>query len=1151
MFIKSNALSLKLTNKMKQSQTNLQKTIEKLSTGQRINQAADDASGLAISQKLLALKRGSHQAIQNVQNAGSLVQVADGAMQEMTNILQRIRELSIRAMNGTYTEVEAGNSNSTADTLIIQNEVDKLKKNLNDIVKNTEFNTKKLLTNTAHGEYIYEQRSASTNIQLKQTSQIHAVDLDYNNVGYNKIGPESKTINHTYTNTPSISSVSTSTESYNGSTIMDTKPRFSTDGQSILFSSSRVGGEYVIPVDASIDPVVNTDVTPVSQKVKTDDGLMRLTSIGSTLTLEKRTSSTSGYWVDVQSFNYNHNDGNAGYSFSPNIDADGNTSFVYADNKGNIQKVEVNVNNQTVTNGPVGVIPSTDELNIPAANQTITLPTSPDLYRMDDPNASFQIEKWNDDGARKLTYWDGNNTPPSGGYYTVNGNTVTFFGDAIIGNETVDDAQDFYKFSYVSDTFQDNVYSTSIPSGAEVYNMHGETGPRSLNISIGGSVITKAQLLASRPTDVEGTTGVYVDGANGKIEFYGDLRPAYNQTVTIEYMADADGRNQIQTFDILSNIDTYNLTDPDLSSNRSLRVYVDGTEIKYEGTNGYTYENGRICLHGDARTDISANPSVQIEYVSDRSYSNTSKDVYGIPLNSDSPQIYNLGSTTSPNSIRVYRNGTEEIAYLNVEGFQYNQGTNTIELYGESRPGINDTYTIQMVASTGDVSQTDDKVEVPLYLSPETYGTPNPTTFRVLVDGNEIDYDSTKANGYYYNSGTNRIEIYGAARPDADNTSDPDVEVYYAYESPYEAVGNDSYDFGLAPNTLDYGVDSQTEPRSIRVYQNGAEVPYDVDNGFTYDAELNRVSLHGNYRPNKNNNTGDYKVYSITADDLTKSVPQGSYIYKVEMNGQEIQEAQDAAGDGYSYNGSQVEIIGNVRPDVTSSTNGVTLNVHYFDPGSLEIGLNEDMPNDYFHNYCDHETGGGFMDAEIDPNSLNVSLNGNTLNSNQYVLQGNKVVLKQDKITLNTGGNTLSVDYRARQATGFEPNEFIFQVGANSGQNMKLEIASFDNMLQDTSIICVRTHEDASKGLEVIDNALEFVLDELGDVGAVQNSLDHISSNLSNLEENTTASLSRIQDADMAKQSMNLVKEQILAQVQQAMFAHVNQSSEQVLQLLK
>jgi flagellin-like hook-associated protein FlgL len=1135
---------------MKRTQTNLEKTIGKISTGQRIRSAANDASGLAISQKMLALTRGSHQAIRNVQDAGSLVQVADGAMQEMTDIIHRIRELAVSAMNGTNTELQEPSSSFTnVDTLLIQNEIDELKKDLNDIVHHTEFNNKKLLTNTTAGEYIYENRAVSKDIQLSQVSQTHAVDTNMNNVGYNRITPTVQTSNRNYEYSPTTSTVATVPESYIGTTVVDSKPRWSENGDSIVFSSSRDGGQYVVSIDGNMDPVENSTVTAAGQQALSSDGLMRLRSSGSSLYLERRSSTTSNSWYNVQSYgNYNENDGNEGYSFSPKVDVNGNTSFVFSDNEGNFKKVDVNISSQTVTSGPTDIIPTTDTLNIPPTNNTLTLPASPDLYRMNTADASFRIQKVNDDGARELTYWDGVSSTPTGGYYTVSGGAVTFYGDAIIGNETVDDAQDYYTFSYVSDSFQNDIYTASIPAGAEVYNMHGEEGPRSLNIRVGSIVVTQSQLLSTRPTDVEGTTGVYVDEVSGKIEFYGDLRPSYNESVQIEYMNDVDSRNQVQTFSMTTGIDTYNLDNPDLTTNRSLRVYVGGTEIAYDDTktNGYTYENGRLSLYGDARPDISSNPSIVIDYVYDSS--NTTKDVYGIPL-SYSPEVYNLGSSTSPNSIRVYRNSTEEIAYSDVNGFQYNETTNTIELYGTSRPGIGDTYSIQMVVPTGDASQQDGKVEVPLTHSPETYGDNGPSTFKVLVDGAEVNYDATKTNGYYYNSGTNRIELYGDARPEAGDASNYDVEVYYVYEGPSTAVGNDSYDFRLASTTLDYGVSSQSEPKAIRVYQNGTEVPYDADNGFTYDPNLNRLSLHGTYRPDKDDNTGDFRVYSITSDDLKATVPEGSYIYKVEMNGQDIQEADGSSGDGYLYNGQQIEIIGNVRPDVTNAMSGISLNVQYFD--SLEIELNDSMPNDYFHNYCDHESGEGLSGSEIDPTNLAVSLDGSLLTSNQYSLQDNKIVLKEDMLTLNAGNHNLSVDYRVRQAVGYEANDFTFHVGANSGQNLKVEIASFDNMLRGTNVICVRTYEDAAKGLEVIDNALDFVLTELGGVGAIENRLDHIASNLSSMEENATASMSQIQDADMAKQIMNLAKEQLLSQAQQAMGIQVKQSQMQVLQLLK
>lgn len=148
--IVSGRLSAYINNKLNQTQSNMQKTLKNISTGKRISTAANDAAGLAISQKMLAIVRGSQQASRNVQDANSFVQVADQAMGEITNMLQRVRELTIQAMNDT---------NNNVDKLIIQDEIDEIKKGLSDIVHNTEFNTMKLLTNQEPGDYIIENRS--------------------------------------------------------------------------------------------------------------------------------------------------------------------------------------------------------------------------------------------------------------------------------------------------------------------------------------------------------------------------------------------------------------------------------------------------------------------------------------------------------------------------------------------------------------------------------------------------------------------------------------------------------------------------------------------------------------------------------------------------------------------------------------------------------------------------------------------------------------------------------------------------------------------------------------------------------------------------------------------------------------------------------
>jgi len=118
----------------------LTKSLERLSTGLRINRAADDASGLAVSEKLRGQVTGLKRASANAQDGISLLQTAEGALNETHSILQRMRELSVQASNGTWT---------TNDRVEMQNEIDQLISEIDRISTTTEFNTKKLLDGTA------------------------------------------------------------------------------------------------------------------------------------------------------------------------------------------------------------------------------------------------------------------------------------------------------------------------------------------------------------------------------------------------------------------------------------------------------------------------------------------------------------------------------------------------------------------------------------------------------------------------------------------------------------------------------------------------------------------------------------------------------------------------------------------------------------------------------------------------------------------------------------------------------------------------------------------------------------------------------------------------------------------------------------------
>jgi len=127
-------------NALNSTNESLQKSINKLSTGLRINTAADDAAGLAISEKMRAQVRGLDMAVRNAQDGISMIQTAEGALNETHSILQRMRELAVQAANDTLT---------ANDRQVIQLEIDQLKEEVDRIASTTQFNKKKLLDGSA------------------------------------------------------------------------------------------------------------------------------------------------------------------------------------------------------------------------------------------------------------------------------------------------------------------------------------------------------------------------------------------------------------------------------------------------------------------------------------------------------------------------------------------------------------------------------------------------------------------------------------------------------------------------------------------------------------------------------------------------------------------------------------------------------------------------------------------------------------------------------------------------------------------------------------------------------------------------------------------------------------------------------------------
>lgn len=167
MRINHNIPALKVNNILSQNNDALQNAIQRLSTGYRINRAADDAAGLAISEKMKTQIAGLNQASRNASDGISVIQTAEGALIEVEEMVQRMRQLAVQAANGTMTDEDRGT---------LQDEVDQLMVEIDRISTTTEFNTKTLLDGTVDRRS-YSSESSVSLVSLSDSVEVRSYSL--------------------------------------------------------------------------------------------------------------------------------------------------------------------------------------------------------------------------------------------------------------------------------------------------------------------------------------------------------------------------------------------------------------------------------------------------------------------------------------------------------------------------------------------------------------------------------------------------------------------------------------------------------------------------------------------------------------------------------------------------------------------------------------------------------------------------------------------------------------------------------------------------------------------------------------------------------------------------------------------------------------
>ncbi|MFM5883722.1 MAG: flagellin [Novosphingobium sp.] len=156
--INTNIGAIRAANASNSANKMLGSAMERLSTGKRINSAKDDAAGLAIASSMTAQIRGMGQGIRNANDGISLAQTADGALNEVTNMIQRVRELATQSASGTYQDA--------TDRTYMQNEVDELTAQIDQVITNTKFNGVNLFDGSTAAVTIQTGANAADTVDL-------------------------------------------------------------------------------------------------------------------------------------------------------------------------------------------------------------------------------------------------------------------------------------------------------------------------------------------------------------------------------------------------------------------------------------------------------------------------------------------------------------------------------------------------------------------------------------------------------------------------------------------------------------------------------------------------------------------------------------------------------------------------------------------------------------------------------------------------------------------------------------------------------------------------------------------------------------------------------------------------------------------------
>ena len=1131
--INTNIKSLVARDALATNNRQLATAMERLSTGKRINSASDDAAGLSISSRMDSQVRGLQMAVKNSNDAISVTQTAEGAMQEINNILQRMRELAVQSSN---------DSNSAEDRVFLQAEVAQLSDEIDRIATTTQFNGINILDGG------FANKSFQIGANSGQTMSISVGDMRASVLGVGVSDVVGSSGTSASTATSEVVTVKAA-----GTAATQTQAR-------LLFGDIAAGGASAgFDITDSVSGITysHSGTLDVNSSYSKDDFLVALnaglrqaaqdtvlTGEGSH-TVATTTETAIADITDVDSFD----------SMKFAIKLDAGDPYQNIDIRQRLNSTSLAADGAPTFAEVAAAIQS--ELRAAFADDdqslSVVFNTTSDAFVITDKEGrSIEVFQGAGDGflfgtdldnsgslsvdatihINITAAWDGNAivlTNAAGGDITVDdvsytGSSITF--DAADGQE-----------SQVDPVYYAAANSSSISSsdGNEA-RFQGVTEASSMSLLFSNRVgdpggtdafykfkITNAAGDVYADFTVDASTGVastYLDVHEDRsaADIVADVRAALSAGIAANMSA--DNTIDISEFEISFSNGSLSITN---TAGRSLAIKAFDSDV---GTMAVvpTNELGAAETLASQRGLFSTTRiSVNTAFFGMTASADSAGDLL-FTLNGMTIGVESAGEGIVLDMTTGYADGAA--LALAIESAIQGATQATIFVNGnEVTAGVDlSTISVDWDADTGEIVLSDSLGRA------MGFGLRSTNTF--AGSGMVFDQDFVQGSG----NDTNVVKVASSAiQGDVYEATKVTMTLNTASEATFnfsingQALSSTTYD----PSDVFAGSDLQTALDAMMVALNGAHGS-DV---FEYSVSGAQMTIW--QRDGGPVEVSDFATSGVGDDALTLTIAgadgQGETVVAYETDATASATASTASG-------------------VLASRTEATLTLSNDDVYSMVIS---DGTNDYSLSSTVVDLSDS-TSVQNFTNALEVALDGSGIVASMD-LSGKVYLTRSDggeiglKSFTSGSGNTATWTPKSGQGevASLDGSGSLTSTVTSTTSNTSGSTSTSTVGTVSVSQISIATQEDAAAALDVLDDALTYVNSERSKLGAIENRLSHTIDNLTNVITNTQASRSRIVDADYAAETSELARTQIIQQAATAMLAQANQSSQSVLSLLQ